>query len=95
MAGFEGYLPKWAIGLSNGELQLGVQLCTKDGRRVGNGFVVDIWDIERFQLYIVMTDAGNTMLLTVEEINEYYHIGLYICSQERIYKDFSRGDKIE
>ena len=93
MTGFDDQLPEWAVALSNGELQVGVQLCTKDGRIVGNGFVIDVWDSELFDLWIVMTDAGNTMRLTTEELTGYFHIGKYVCSVDRIWKDFSREDR--
>ena len=90
MTGFEGQLPEWAIALSNGEIQLGVQLCTKDGRKVGNGFLIDIHDDEPFSLYIVLTDMGNTMRLTLGELQDYYHVGTYVCSLERIQRDITQ-----
>ena len=90
MTGFEGQLPEWAIALRHGEIPVGVQLCTKDGRRVGNGFLMHIWDSELFPLYIVLTDMGNTMQLTLEELNEYYHVGMYVCSLQRIQQDITQ-----
>lgn len=82
---FEEPLPPWAIGKSNGELKVGVQLCTKDGRRMGNAVVTGqrtaTWaykDGTVPEIYEVVTDVGNKMRLTTNEVDELFYIGDYV-----------------
>lgn len=65
--------PNWATGTTSGEIALGAQLCTRDGRRIGNAVVI-AWPIDRHGLFFaeVLTDAGTTLALTVDEVNELY-----------------------
>lgn len=83
-------IPEWAIGLSHGVLQPGCQLCTKDGRKVGNGFVMSIDDTLFGEMYTVLTDAGNSLVLTLEELDDCYYVGNYVCSLDRIHSEFDR-----
>lgn len=71
-------LPPWATGVYTGNLSRGTQLSTKDGRRVGNAVVVDdgSWSGGLFQqwfFYVVVTDFGNKLELTAQEIEEMFH----------------------
>lgn len=69
---FDDYLPPWAIGVTN-EPVVGAQLCTRDGRRVGNAVVVGPKVSEYgFEFLTVLTDAGNMMKLTESEISELF-----------------------
>lgn len=56
---------------------IGMALATKDGQRCGNGFVVNEEDenyggAETFHLFHVLTDFGNVMKLTKNEVNELF-----------------------
>ena len=78
-------LPDWATGLNiTKQPVVGAQLCTKDGRRVGNGFIADIQDHYKYggSIYKVVTDKGNALLLTESELLEMYWVGDYICKPD-------------
>lgn len=62
-------LPEWAIGFAKGKYNTpGAQLCTRDGRRLGNAFIMSIDDN-----YHVMTDIGNVLVLTENEVKEAFY----------------------
>jgi hypothetical protein len=75
-------LPHWAIGEANGLLQVGAQLCTRDGRKTGNGVIVSA---EEYQfrdykdiLFKVLSDAGNTLALNTVEVFELFYPPKYL-----------------
>lgn len=81
----EVLLPHWALSINiDKELALHAQLCTKDGRRVGNAFISCILNVknkndEVYKLYEVITDKGSLIRMHENEIHELYYIGNYIC----------------
>lgn len=82
-------LPDWAECYDpTGTVELNRQLCTKDGRRIGNAFVTKgagiIPSIVAIQAWEVVTDAGNVLKLTTDEINELFYIGHYIAKPNSI-----------
>ncbi len=79
---FTKFMPKWAIGEANGVLQVGAQLCTRDGRRAGNGVVVSVvedqWRGYKGTLVEVLTDAGATRTLHTAEVFELFYPPEYL-----------------
>lgn len=79
-------LPDWAERYDpSGTLELHRQLCTKDGRRLGNAFITKIGftlasiaDFKPEPCYTVLTDAGSEVRMIESEIHEYFYIGEYI-----------------
>lgn len=79
-------LPEWAERYDpSGTLELHRQLCTKDGRRLGNAFITKIGftlasiaDFKPEPCYTVLTDAGSEVRMIESEIHEYFYIGEYI-----------------
>jgi hypothetical protein len=78
-------LPEWAERYDpSGTLELHRQLCTKDGRRLGNAFItkigttMSIADFKPEPCYTVLTDAGSQVRMIENEIHEYFYIGEYI-----------------
>jgi hypothetical protein len=66
---------------------VGMTLATKDGHRCGNGYVIneedeDYGGAETFHLFHVMTDFGNVMKLTTNEVNELFYISNWWLEQE-------------
>jgi len=75
---------------------VGMALATKDGQRCGNGYVINketkTYKTQRaslnlveevsFELFHVITDYGNVMKLTDEEVNELFEIAGWWCEQE-------------
>lgn len=66
--------------------EVGMALATRNGQKVGNGFVIGE-ETKTYQLvlsgklkddsvtvYHVLTDFGNMMTLTKEEVNEFYEV---------------------
>lgn len=61
--------PPWAIGaIRGGELVTGAQLCTRDGRAIGNAVIVG----READAFVVVTDAGSTFAFTASEIRAYF-----------------------
>jgi hypothetical protein len=69
---FDDLLPDWAIGTAS-ELAPGAQLCTRDGRKVGNAVVSGPKVLESGREYWpVLTDAGTTLRLNDGEVAELF-----------------------
>ena len=67
-------MPDWAIGLATKATEIGAQLCTRDGRRIGNAVTMD-WPVPAHGLQVakVLTDTGNELLLTEGELAELFY----------------------
>jgi len=88
----EGPLPEWAVGRAKGELVLGAQLPTRDGRRCGNAHIVDryttmLLDKAQF-IWVVLTDAGTTMRLTDGEVAELFHPPVWVSDVNDVWRKF-------
>lgn len=84
-------LPDWAERYDpSGTLELHRQLCTKDGRRLGNAFIIKIGmtmsiaDFKPEPCYTVLTDAGSKVRMTESEIRDAFYIGEYIAKSYTI-----------
>lgn len=82
-------LPDWAESYSpDGILCPGRQLCTKDGRRLGNAFITrelePIPTLVLVAVWEVVTDAGNVMKMTAQEIRDLFYVGDYIANLHTI-----------
>lgn len=87
------YIPEWAVRKACGVLEIGTQLPTKDGRRFGNGHIIDIEhrSIGRHaHVYTVLTDAGNRIKLTAVEIEQCFHEPQWIADIGEVIVKFSR-----
>jgi len=72
----EEQLPEWAeCKASERHLERMTQLCTKDGRRTGNGVIFDIvFDyLSGEAQFWIITDARNIIKLTFKEVMELFH----------------------
>lgn len=71
--------PLWATGRAQGYTDIGAQLCTRDGRKIGNAVVVE-WPIEQHGLSVakIVTDAGTTMLFTEGELAAFFHCPVFL-----------------
>lgn len=70
-------LPHWAVGLASEYMEVGAVLPTRDGRAMGNATIVQIVTdhehaAELGPIAITRTDAGNEMLLTRSELEEFF-----------------------
>lgn len=104
-----GPLPEWAIARNFGyELVQGAQLSTKDGRRTGNGWIINVRVDSRNELctkenpygeitlFDVLTDAGNCIMnMSASELENQFWVGDFISTKERILKDFDRLGKFK
>lgn len=69
-------LPEWAVRRSDGNfMEVGAQLATRDGRRLGNAYVDEI---RGPQLATVVTDMGSRLTLTLRELEELFHPPSYV-----------------
>ena len=76
----EQYLPSWAIKASDGTyMEVGAQLLTRDGRRMGNAYVHSLeFHPELGELAFVITDMGNHCLMTRRELEEMFYPPKYV-----------------
>lgn len=71
-------IPPWATGRACGAfIEIGAQLCTKDGRIIGNAVVVElderlIGDVAK-PVARIITDIGTSLVLTENELKEFFH----------------------
>lgn len=88
---YEEPLPGWAIGLAHGLYVLGSQLPTRDGRRMGNAHIIDTKYSEPLDqtVYAVLTDAGNTLRMTQEELEECFYPPKYISDVSNVLNNFN------
>lgn len=84
-------LPDWAERYDPSEtLELHRQLCTKDGRRLGNAFITKIGTtmsnagFKPKPCYTVLTDAGSQVRMIESEIRDAFYIGKYIAKSYTI-----------
>lgn len=83
-------LPEWALGLNQAkELDVGTQLLTKDGRRVGNARIEVIVKTDEPMTYLIRTDIGNTLTVDTSEIHELFYIGDYFIENQGKHNSFS------
>lgn len=70
------YLPEWASAVSDGDYMIPLtQLCTRDGRRMGNAVVVSVTTVAQ-----IVTDMGTHLQLTEGELQELFHTPTFIMS---------------
>jgi hypothetical protein len=62
-------LPPFAWGLADDYGQVGAQLCTRDGRKIGNARVMAV----RQGYFHIKTDAGTFLRLNLEELKEFFY----------------------
>jgi hypothetical protein len=80
----EHFLPEWATGVSTTPV-VGSQLCTRDGRRLGNAVLLDIevYLDSRSMLFICVTDVGTKVTLKERELKEAFHPPRYVMDPNR------------
>lgn len=85
-------LPEWAVDFAHGKLVLGAQLCTRDGRRMGNAHIVAIPEREfvRNEVYLILTDAGNSVAMLESEIKDAFYPPKYVSNVGEVIKKFWR-----
>ncbi len=73
-------LPEWAVRRSGGNyMEPGAQLATRDGRRCGNAYVDRTEPHDSLGLVaVVVTDMGNSMRMTLRELEELFHSPAYV-----------------
>lgn len=93
---WEHLLPHWAIRLAKpGIYEVGAQLCTKDGRRMGNAHIVGLklgaLDTGR-PYYDVLTDAGTHIIMNSTEINDAFWPPRWISDVNEVLRRFDRSE---
>lgn len=89
------YLPEWAISRTDGQLVLGAQLPTRDGRRTGNAHIIAITTAEWAKdgnLYTVLTDAGSIVRFTTGEICSAFYPPQYVSGVDEVIRKFQRAE---
>lgn len=93
-------LPDWAVDVSDGTLKPGLQLCTKDGRRSGNAHIIGFERVpgpgsQFFEVFTLLTDAGNRIRATEPEIDELFYRGEFISDPQEVITRFGGKDETE
>jgi hypothetical protein len=86
------WLPGWAIKRAAG-LEEGAHLPTRDGRRMGNGHIIQITPAPRGMIglnYLVLTDAGNTIVMSESEITSCFYPPEFVSDVEEVIRKFWR-----
>ena len=84
-----GPLPEWASAHNiTGEPVLFAQLYTREGRRRGNGMIYHIAG----STFGVITDMGNTSVLSLEELRGIYEIGDFVLNEEGYLKRLRQNE---
>jgi hypothetical protein len=65
--------PDWATGLAETYMQPSAQLCTRDGRRMGNAIVAALETRHDKKFAVVVSDAGSVVRFTERELEELFH----------------------
>jgi hypothetical protein len=88
------FMPRWAVDVNRSyEVVVGAQLCTKDGRRMGNAHVISKAHKFEDDYFMVLTDAGNKVNMTEKEIRSTFHISPWISDVEEVVRKFEREPK--
>jgi len=76
-------LPEWATGFAYGDYTIPyASLPTKDGRTTGNAVNLGlIPSLNPHPTYLVVTDAGNELKLTENEIKDLFHPPVFIMAE--------------
>lgn len=95
-----GPVPDWAVSRNFGyELVPGAQLCTRDGRRIGNAHIVRIEKMRKdsvwIDVYACLTDAGSHFIHTAEELETAFTIGDWISDPARVLRDLDRNGEFD
>jgi len=70
---YNPHQPPWATGGARGYLEVGAQLSTRDGRRIGNAVVLEVMPSCKGASARIWTDAGNDLVLNEAELDELFH----------------------
>lgn len=103
-----GPIPDWAVARNFGyELVEGAQLCTRDGRRIGNAHIIRVNLVpipehacrtnpygETYQ-FECLTDAGSKFTFSASEVEGAFTIGDWISDPERVLRDFDRNGEFK
>lgn len=78
----ERQLPPWATGHAKSFTDVGAQLCTRDGRRMGNAVLYNAEATPVFgrQVFNVVTDVGNLVRFTETELQSAFYEPRYILN---------------
>ena len=91
---FELGLPEYAIETFDGHYRPGCMLPTRDGRKRGNAHIIgNLEKVQQHQLrayFLVITDAGSEMHLSLQEIDELFYMPPYVADVEEVIKHFRR-----
>lgn len=79
-------LPEWASKKSDGDyMRVGTQLCTRDGKKVGNAVVISIGNMGNgkggIRVATILTDAGNKLRLIKSELEQLFYVPNYIMKK--------------
>ncbi len=89
-------LPHWAIKESNGTyMEIGAQLCTKDGRYIGNAFVNKISKHLKLGLLAhIITDAGTSVTMSEKELQSRFYPPKFIMNTKKAKEKFKKKKKL-
>lgn len=77
----ENWLPPWAIGLTDGQYtDMHAQLPTKNGWKMGNAVTLGTEEKKGILYIKIVTDAGNILFLTQNEVEEFFYPPRYIMA---------------
>lgn len=97
-----GPIPDWAVARNwDYSLVPGAQLCTRDGRRMGNAHIISRESKDygvptgSIEVFHCLTDAGAKFTFTEPELLSAFHVGDWISDPQRVIKDFDRNGEFK
>lgn len=92
----EAHKPEWAIGRAGGQYLIGAQLPTRDGRRMGNGHIINACEgygiLEGVTVYGALTDAGSVISMTANELDKCFHPPQWVSNVDEVIRKFFREE---
>lgn len=89
-------LPPWSVAYNpDKNLFPGVQLATRDGRVMGNAHIIAKGNFAGYNIFRVLTDAGNKVSLFEAELHEIFYVTDWVSDVEEVKKRFLRSGEYE
>lgn len=89
-------LPAWADKFLDGEIELYAQLATRDGRRFGNGIVIEeheeTYNDVTHRIFVILTDFGNRIALSEAQVERLFFYPEFRMRKELV--DFRRQSMV-
>lgn len=82
--------PVWAKERAKSYLQIGVALCTRDGTKIGNGVLLDLFIQEHsgkeYPMAVIRSDIGNLLKIFQWDLPRLFHPPMWVLADAQFQK---------